>query len=260
MNVDVVILAGAINTGELREYTDVEQEALMEIAGLPMLEYVLQAVNNASNTGRVVVVGNENELKPAINSKVDTFIESAESMTENVIRGLNFLHDSEFILLMTSDIPLITSEIIEDYISACLQNKNADADLYYPIIPKENNEMMFPDTERTYFNLEEGIYTGGNMVIIRPEVIDNSIPLLKEVLESRKKPWKLIKLLGLTFIFRFAFGHLSINDIEKNVKKITNCNGCFMISPYPEIGFDVDKVSDLETVRQRLASCNNTLS
>ncbi|MFW6036098.1 MAG: NTP transferase domain-containing protein [Halothermotrichaceae bacterium] len=252
MKVDVVILAGAINTGDLKEYTDVEQEALIKIAGIPMLEYVLRAVNNASNIAGIVVVGDEKELKPAINSKVDTFIASAESMTENVIRGLNSLRGSDLVLLMTSDIPLITAEIIDKYISTCLQNKNAD--LYYPIIPKENNEMMFPDTKRTYFNLKEGIYTGGNMVIIRPNVIDNSIPLLKEVLESRKKPWKLTKLLGLTFIIRFALGSLSINDIEKKVNKITDCKGRFMVSPYPEIGFDVDKVIDLETVSERLST------
>ena len=162
MKLDVIILAGAPNDGPLKEMSDTEHEALIKIAHLPMVEYVLKAVNQAQYTGRVVVVGPQKELEESIQEKADFFVEGSYSIKDNILRGLAALEDgSDYILLMSSDIPLITAEVIDKYIQACLQDGKAD--LYYPIIPKESNLEKFPEAKRTYFQLAEGVFTGGNI-------------------------------------------------------------------------------------------------
>ena len=153
---------------------------------------------------------------------------------------------------MSSDIPLITAEVIDKYIQACLQDGKAD--LYYPIIPKESNLEKFPEAKRTYFQLAEGVFTGGNMVIVKPEIFTGTEALLEKVFAWRKKPWKLSRLLGVKFIMRFVAGNLSIVEIEEKVAKITGYRGHFMVTEDAEIGFDVDKPSDLEIIQNTLIS------
>lgn len=253
MKLDVIILAGAPNDGPLKEMSDTEHEALIKIAHLPMVEYVLKAVNQAQYTGRVVVVGPQKELEESIQEKADFFVEGSYSIKDNILRGLAALEDgSDYILLMSSDIPLITAEVIDKYIQACLQDGKAD--LYYPIIPKESNLEKFPEAKRTYFQLAEGVFTGGNMVIVKPEIFTGTEALLEKVFVWRKKPWKLSRLLGVKFIMRFVAGNLSIVEIEEKVAKITGYRGHFMVTEDAEIGFDVDKPSDLEIIQNTLIS------
>lgn len=245
MNLDVIILAGAPNNGPLKKVSDIEHEALIKIARLPMVEYVLKAVNQAKYTGRVAVVGPKKEMEESIQEKVDLFIEAGYSLRENILKGLTAFRDrSDYLLFMTSDIPLITAEVIDKYIEACL--RDGKADLYYPIIPKESNLEKFPTAKRTYFHLAEGVFTGGNMVIVKPDIFTGTEDLLDKVIAWRKKPWKLSRLLGMKFILRFVTGNLSIVEIEDKVAKLTGYRGHFMITEDPEIGFDVDKPSDLE--------------
>lgn len=249
MAVDVVILAGARNKGPLKEVSPIEHEALIEIGEVPMVEYVIRAVNQAKLTGKVSVVGPARELKESIQEKVDYIIEAGDTMKENITRGINVLDEQDFILLMTSDIPLVTAEIIDDFISTCLEDK--EADIYYPIIPKEENVAKYPNVKRTYFHLVEGVFTGGNMVLMNPAIVDGAADIINKTFSLRKKPWKLSQLLGMKFIFKFVIRHLSITEIEEKVSKITGYKGHFMITQYPEIGFDVDKPSDLTLIRDK---------
>jgi NDP-sugar pyrophosphorylase family protein len=43
---DAVILAGGVNSGELRKYAPYENEALIILGKYPMIHYVYQAVKN----------------------------------------------------------------------------------------------------------------------------------------------------------------------------------------------------------------------
>jgi len=249
MTVDVVILAGARNKGPLKEVSPIEHEALIEIGELPMVEYVIRAVKKANLTRKVAVVGPARELEESIQEKVDFIIDAGDSIRENITRGIDVLDEQKYVLLMTSDIPLVTAEIIDDFISTCLEDN--EADLYYPIIPKEENLAKYPNVKRTYFHLVEGVFTGGNMVMMSPSIIEGAAEIIDKAFSLRKKPWKLSQLLGMKFIFKFVIRHLSINEIEEKVSKITGYKGHFMITQYPEIGFDVDKPSDLMLIRDK---------
>ncbi|NLM98043.1 MAG: NTP transferase domain-containing protein [Halanaerobiaceae bacterium] len=252
MKLNVVILAGAPNNGPLRKVSEMEHEALIKIAELPMVEYVIRAVNQARYIDKIAVVGHKGEMERIIQDKVDFYVESVGSMKDNIFKGLEVFKDSEYLLIMTSDIPLITGEDIDEYIETCLSDNKAD--IYYPIIPKKLNQEKFPSVKRTYFHLAEGVFTGGNMVIIRPQILEGNTGLLEKAIAWRKKPWKLSRLLGMKFILKFVIGHLSITEIENKVAMLTGCKGHFMITNHPEIGFDVDKPSDLKIMEGKIIS------
>jgi GTP:adenosylcobinamide-phosphate guanylyltransferase len=248
MKVDVLLLAGARTKGSLRELSAVEHEALIKIADMPMVEYVIRAVKDASLTGRVIIVGPRNDLECSVNERVDLIIDSGDDLVQNIERGIKALDPQNYILLITSDIPLISSEIIDEFILSC---QDSEADIYYPIISKKNSISKYPGAKRTYVHLAEGVFTGGNLVLIRPYVLQDGLDFLQKVILWRKKPWKLSQLLGLKFVFKFLMGNLSINEIEERLYKIIGYKGRGMISEHPEIGFDVDKPSDLQLMREK---------
>lgn len=249
MKVDVILLAGARNQGALKECSPLEYEALIEIEGVPMINYVVDAVQQAESVEKIVIVGPVAQLKSHLQGKVTDIIESGNQLVDNIVRGLEVLEKGRKVLVITSDIPMINSTTIDQFVAKCA---GRDVDFYYPIISKQANLARFPDTKRTYARLREGTYTGGNMVLLNPEVIERAKELIYKVVTYRKKPFKLSQLFGFKFIIKFLLGQLTISELEARLEKLTGISAVTLICELPEIGFDVDKPSDLEMVKNML--------
>jgi GTP:adenosylcobinamide-phosphate guanylyltransferase len=248
MKVDVLILAGGLNKGSLREYSAVKHEAMIKIGDIPMVEYVIKAANKAELTDKVAVIGPRKQIKEQVDQKIDLIVDAGESMIENVHKGIKKLKTQNHVLVITCDIPLIREEVIDEFINSC---EDKEADIYYPIISKQKNTAKFPDVKRTYVRLAEGTFTGGNMAVIKPEILSNALDWFEKVIIWRKKPWKLSQLLGIKFIFKFILGNLSLQEIEDRITEVIGYKGLGLIIDHPEVGFDIDKPSDLELMRKK---------
>ena len=77
------------------------------------------------------------------------------------------------------------------------------------------------------------------MVLATPAVLSNSKQLMAKVVTFRKKPWKLAKILGLSFVVKLFLKQLSLAELEKPASQLLGVRGVATISPYPEIGTDV---------------------
>lgn len=253
MKVDVIILAGAENKGPLQECSSSGYEALIEINGLPMVEYVIQAVRGSDAVERMAVVGPVEILQSQLSGQVDYLVQSKDSIVANIQEGIRALGGERNILILTSDIPLINTGAIDQFIQSCQERQ---ADVYYPIISKEANTNRFPGTQRTYARLREGTYTGGNIFILNPQVIDAAAEFIDRLVTYRKKPLKLSQLFGLKFIVKFVLGRLKIRELEERVYKLTGFTAAALVLDYPEIGFDVDKPSDLLFMEQYMKKAN----
>lgn len=247
MKVDAVILAGAPNTGKLREVNSEEWEANISIHGKPMINYVLEALLGAEKVATIVVVGPA-ELKSTLPANI-RFVLAGSTISENIFLSLEALEQKNKIMVVTSDIPFIHAEAIDDFIGRCLE---LEGDIFYPLISKEANEQVYPKNMRTYFTLKEGTFTGGNVIIANPEAIHNSRWIMDQVISERKKPWKIIKNLGFMFILKFITKQLSLHEIELRASEILGYSGILIISPYPELGTDIDKPSDLSLAKQMI--------
>lgn len=248
MRVDVVVLAGARNNGRLQEVAECEYEALIPINGKPMVNYVIDVLKNSPRIGKIVVVGYP-EMKPKLDPEV-ILVEAGASLADNLKIGIDYLEHTQHVLVITSDIPMINEEALDDFLTRCSE---LEGDLFYPIISKESNESVYPGEIRTYFHLKEGVFTGGNIVLISQDIIKDCYEMMTRVLNLRKKPWRLVQLLGFSFILKFLMQNLSINEIEKRVAGLFGIKGITVISPYPEIGTDIDKPSDWQLAEKVLS-------
>jgi hypothetical protein len=59
-------------------------------------------------------------------------------------------------------------------------------------------------------------------------------------------------MLGFNFLIMLLLGSLTISGLEKRLSELLNINAVAIISPYPELANDIDKISDLEMVESYL--------
>ncbi|NLL61409.1 MAG: NTP transferase domain-containing protein [Candidatus Atribacteria bacterium] len=243
--INAIILAGKKDTGKVEENNRFTNKALLQINEIPMIEYIVNALQTAALVRDIVVVGPEYDLAPFLGEKVRKILNSTESMVRNVQIGLDYFpHDSK-VLILTSDIPLITGEIVDRFIKKCEPH---NAFFYYPIILKENILKKYPETIRSYVNLKEGIYCGGNMVIVGKPVFDRNRQLLDELYQNRKDVKKYISILGARFLVKYLMKSLTINEIEKKAAEIVGYPVKGIIIEDPEVMIDLDKLSDYELI------------
>jgi CTP:molybdopterin cytidylyltransferase MocA len=247
MAVNVILLAGAANNGPLKEISPVTNEALIDIGGKPMIQYVLNALGQSTEVNRVVIVSPPGEIEPHVTGAKLEFVPSAGSIVDNIVAAARILPVDEQILIATCDIPLINGEMIDGLIRLCRQRP---ADLYYPIVEKGLGEQKYPVVKRTYVHLREGTFTGGNLFLVNPAVIERTAPKVRGFLDYRKNPLKLAGLLGLSFLFRYlVLKNLKLKELESKVSQMWGIDGAVILCPWPEVGIDVDKPSDLQLAR-----------
>jgi CTP:molybdopterin cytidylyltransferase MocA len=166
--------------------------------------------------------------------------------------GANALADEDptHLLFITGDIPLITPQGLEDYLTASLRSGAA---LTYPVIPREVSEARFPGARRTYVRLREGSFTGGNAIFTAANLLDDRGALIQGLYSARKHPIKLAKILGLGTVLRLLTGTITLPYIEAVATRILGAPARAIVSQYAEIGFDVDKLDDLVAIERALA-------
>lgn len=229
-------------------------KAVIKINGKPMISYVINALKTSEVIGKIAVIGDIEELENTGIIGVDKIIEDRGSIIENVLAGIEYFRDDTRVLITTCDIPLLTGEAVKDFVTKSMRTQ---ADLCYPIIDKRINEMKYPDAKRTYARLREGKYTGGNMFIVKPTIVTRCVEIAKQMIQYRKNPIKMSRVLGFRFLFKFMLGKLTIHNAEKRVAHILNIYPKAIITTYPEIGNDVDKPEDIEMAKKYLRKSAN---
>jgi GTP:adenosylcobinamide-phosphate guanylyltransferase len=245
---NAVILAGD-NQADLARI-NVANKALLSICGRPMIEYVVDALRCSSLVYGISIVGPVEPLKDCLGGRVDYYFEDTGSFFENLEAAMQPFKTDKRVIIVSSDIPMITGEVVDDFVNRCI---NTDADLCYPIVEKSLNESLFPGFKRTYVRLKEGTFTGGNIFYINPAIFERCREFAALLVEYRKTPWKTARILGLDLLTLLTLGRLSISKVEKRFFEILGIKAVAIISPFPQLANDVDKPSDIEMVEKYLS-------
>jgi len=251
---DAVVTAGGIpQPGEpLYEFTQGQSKALLDIAGKPMIQWVLEALDGAASVQHVVVVGLGPESGMS-SKKLVTFLPNQGGMVDNIRTGvfkvLDFNPEAHHVLMVSSDIPGITPQMVDWVISAAMQT---DQDVYYNVIPREEMEKVFPESRRSFTHLKGQDVCGGDMNIIRSSMVTSNEEIWQELVASRKNVFKQAALIGYDTLFLLLLRRLTIDDAVKRVARRLNITGQAIVCPYAEVGMDVDKPHQLEMMRAYL--------
>lgn len=248
VDIDVIVLAG----GEASKVDPAFSgpKSLIEICGQPMLSYVMEALAGCTDLREIVVTLPVGVDVTRFAGLAERFVEGTTDVIDAIEKAIDILGKDGYILVVSSDTPLIHSAAIKGFIDKCRQEK---AEVYYSIIRRETTEELFPGSHRTYLRLRDGTFTGGNVHLVAKDAFLRNMKTTKRLFGLRKRPVSILSMLGLTFVLRYFFGRLYVKTLENKAEDLFDAQVKAIITSYPELGVDVDKREDLELVEAHLA-------
>lgn len=247
---DAVILAGAPAGPELNPSDGAISRAMVDIAGKTMLQRVIDALRGSQSIGRIAAVGNVEA------DGIDLVVPPGGDMVTNIKLGTDALKTDSHVLIVCGDIPLLTPESVDDFVNRA---REKHVDLAVPIISKETCEERYPGMARTYLTTADGTFTLGNITLMSPDFVENHWNAVAEAYTARKQVFKLARMIGIGVLARVMLARvipsvLRVSMLEQAVERMLGAKVSAIVSEYPEIGEDVDKLSDLEAVRRILST------
>ncbi|MCJ7566414.1 MAG: nucleotidyltransferase family protein, partial [Anaerolineales bacterium] len=132
---DAIILAGGIPTSEDPLYlaSNGQSKALIDVAGKPMAQWVIDAIDGADSVDRIIIVGLPADVNLQSSKTID-FLPESGGMLANLTAGVEHLQSIDpsiqQVLLLSCDVPTITSEMVDWRV----QGTDPDSDLEYSVI------------------------------------------------------------------------------------------------------------------------------
>ncbi len=252
---DAIITAGGIPLpGEaLYDYTKGQPKALVDIAGRPMIQWVLDAISRSPKIKHIVVIGLPG-LSGVTCTKPTSFINNQNDMISNIKAGMKALEqlnpDVDYALVAASDVPGITPEMI-DWIAD--EVEASDADICYNVISRQVMEKRYPNSSRTYIKLKNLEACGGDINALRVHATLQLSNVWEKLVNSRKNPVQQASILGLDVLMGLLLKTDTLDVLVKKISKRLGIRGKALLCPYAEIGMDVDKPQQLEIMRADLA-------
>ena len=252
---DAVVLAGGVPQKDdlLYTFTQGYPKALIDIAGKPMGQWILDALTGAPSVARMVVVGLA-EGEGLTSPKALAYLPDRGSMLGNCLAGIERVIEenpqARQVLMVSSDIPLLTSAMVETMLALAA---DPEVDIYHSLIPRAEMEQRFPESRRSYAHFADGDFAAGDIHVIAPHIAHAHRELWQALTENRKSVAKQALQLGPFFLARYLSGRLTLAELESRVERKLGLRVRAVAVPHPEMGMDADKPFQLEICRRELA-------
>lgn len=252
---DAIVTAGGVPEPDELLYpaTQGKSKCLLQVHGKSLVQWVLDALAGAG-TEHVVVMGLPEDT--ALHFPGDMrILPSQGGIVDNIRAGAKELvhinPEPRPLLLVSGDLPCIDAHMI-NWISQ--QAYSCPADLYYSVVARDVMETTFPGSRRSYIKLQGLEICGGDMMIVHSQSATGHLPMIDRLVKSRKNAVKQASILGFDLLLMLLLGKLSLEKAEKMISKRLKIKGKVLVSPFAEVGMDVDKPNQLELVKQYFAS------
>lgn len=252
---DAIVTAGGIPLPEdpLYAHSNGEPKALIDIAGKPMIQWVLDALSDARHVDRGVIVGLSPKSEVTCKKPL-YFLSNQGNMLANIIAGVNKVLElnpqAEYVLIVSSDIPGIKSFMVDWLIETAMQTQD---DIYYGVVPRQVMEKRYPDSRRTYTRLKDMEVCGADINIAHIRMATEHLDTWQRLIGTRKSPLKQAAIIGLDTLFLLLTRRITLQEAVEKVSQRLGIRGRVIVWEHAEAGMDVDKPHQLEILRADLA-------
>jgi GTP:adenosylcobinamide-phosphate guanylyltransferase len=251
---DALITAGGTpQPGEpLYEYTLGKPKSLLDVAGKPMIQWVLDALGDSQMVESVVVVGID-ETSGVTCIKPLTFIPDQKGMFENLQAGAFKVAElkpgTKVVLSISSDIPAITGKMVD---WAVQKVQETDNELYYLVHSREVMETRFPESHRSYYRLGNVDVCGADVHAFDISLVTTRQDLWRSLVAARKNAFHQAAILGFDTLILFALRLATVDQLAQRVGRHLKIRTRVEFCPYAEAGMDADKPFQVEILRRNL--------
>lgn len=252
---DAIVLAGGIPqpNDPLYAYSNGDSKALIDIAGKPMVQWVLDALGEARHVDNVIVIGLSPKSGVTCKKPVH-YISNQGRMLANIVAGvsksLELDKKTKYVLVVSSDIPALQPEMVDWLVDTCMETKD---DLYYGVCTREVMEARFPGSKRTYTRLKGIELCGADINVTHVRMATEHLDMWENLIGTRKSPLRQASIIGFGTLFKLLTRQLTLEEAVRRVCERIGIKGRAIVWQHAEACMDVDKPHQLELLRADLA-------
>lgn len=237
-------------------------KALVEIDGIPMLTRVVRALSQSAQINDIVIVHAEDlgplenisGLSDAFSDKTYSSSAAQSTISDSVLTAMESQPSAHRFLVTTSDHALLTAEMVDDF----LNEAETHSGINIAFVDKAVIEAAHPGMRRTYLRFKGAEISGANLFAINGSEGRNAVSFFQRIEQNRKRPWKMISQFGVLNLIGFALHLFTPVTAFRRVSKRLNCSVRPVMLSHANAAVDVDKLSDLETVKSIIEDAKYT--
>jgi molybdopterin-guanine dinucleotide biosynthesis protein A len=237
-------------------------KALAPVDGTPMVLRVLDALQESEEVGPRLLCGppaplleQAGALKSGVVAGHYGWIASRESPSASAAAGMEQIPATQPVLLTTADHALLTSRIIDDF---CRQARTSDFELLVALVPHDLVDKAYPAMQRTRLRFSDRDYCSCNLFAFMTPRARAITGFWRKVESQRKRPWRVIGMLGWWPVIKYLSGQLSLQEALDRISGRLEIRIGVAILPFPEAAVDVDSEDDWLLVQQIIAARDAT--
>jgi GTP:adenosylcobinamide-phosphate guanylyltransferase len=238
-----LILAGSRGgVDPVAAYAGVSHKALIVLDGQTLLARVTHALRDAGAT-RIAVSVSDDAVRTEAAALGLTVLTAAAGPSLSVREGIEALGAP--LLVTTVDHALLQPE----WITRFLADVPAQADVAALLARQDVVEFAAPGTRRTYLRFADGAWSGCNLFHFATPRSIAALDLWAQVEADRKRPWRIVRKLGIGTLLRYMSGRLTLVAAIAHLGRLAGLNAAAVSTPFGLAAVDVDKPADLDLVR-----------
>lgn len=251
MPIQALVLAGRRGSCDVvADSSGLRHRALLAIAGVPMLERVIGALEQSGAIGSVAISSDDPGLlssTPVLAALAEpsrgflAFHRSASSPAASVADFFATAGGGRSLLVTTADHPLLTPQIVRYFVDHA---SASEADFVVGMVPATVYRKRFPDQPRTFIPLRGEKYSGANLFLMRTAQAEQVARFWIRAESHRKTPWKLASVFGFGTLTQFFLGRLDLAAAMQKASEVIGASVAAVELPFAEAALDVDKEAD----------------
>ena len=232
-------------------------KSMTPINGTPMVFRVLDALTASSAVEAQILCGPPRsilDMEPGLEERTraenSRWVENRQTPSTSASHVFKSIPEQAPILLTTADHAMLSDRIIDYF---CQGARTSGCDVVVGIARHEMVTEAYPRTQRTATRLQDGSYCGCNLFAFLTPRARRAADVWRQVESQRKKPLRVIRVLGVIAVLQYLMGRLSLSEALDRMSRRLGFKAGAVILPFAEAAIDVDSVQDWELVEEIVA-------
>ena len=225
-----------------------EMKALIPVAGELMLNRVLEALLDAPQVARIVVLAQNTlqlrahrDLGWAVGEPKITFRVSGPTISGSVLGAVEDAGLGVPVLVTTADNVMLTPATIAEFVAGAGAGAT---DVSVAFVERGNLEAAVGPNKRTWLTFRDGAFTGANLFALTGSGADNALRFWEKVEADRKSVLRLAAHFGPVLMVKLLLRRMTLRDALAAAGKKLGASAAPVVLSDGRMGVDVDKPED----------------
>ena len=248
----VVLAAGG---GADPRFPSFPHKGLIEFGGksaiLRTVEACIEAGIGSITLATTNAVHNALSLSPQVK-----IAPAGETNIQTVRSGLSQTADSNAILFLPVDTPLIARVHLKQFIRAVAERANGEVWFAAGLSPRKDVEDFAPIAPYKFLSLKEGQFASGALFAASRKGFESALNQIEAIAGSRKSKLGMLLKVGIGTLVNYKLGRLDLKTAERLAERLLGGVAHIVPDCHPATTLDYDDATDLEFIRKNWERLN----